>query len=262
VKRWLVIAAAVVLVGALAVPAIAQVWWHRNTASAEAAWQPPAGIPAPASGTGTLAPYGPSMMGLATWGTAAKPVDIDQAAAQVQQFLASAGYKNLVVSHVMEFSNDTYVVVKEKDTGKGAFELLVTPYGITWEPQAMMWNTKYGHMAGWSVPGGFSCPVAGLGGGYPRARAWSRGSTPVTEPGTQPAPAVLTLSEAQTAAQQYLDQAFPGAKVSEGTEFYGYYTFDFDREGQVAGMLSVNAYTGRVWYHSWHAQFIAERDIE
>lgn len=240
-KRWLVIAAAVVLMAAVAVPAAAQVWWHRNPTSAEAAWLlPPAGRSAPASGNGSLAPYGPTMMGLSAWGTTAKPVDIDQAAAQVQQFLASTGFKNLVVNHVMEFSNITYVVVKEKDTGRGAFELLVTPYGITWEPQAMMWNTKYGHMAGAGVPGGFRC--SGLVG--------------------QPAPAALTLSQAQDVAQKYLDQAFPGAKVSEGTEFYGYFTFDFDQAGQVAGMLSVNAYTGQVWYHSWHAQFIAERDMD
>ena len=248
-KRWIVIAVVVVLIGAAAVPAIAQVWWNRTTAP----------------GAGTVAPYGPGMMGIYPWSAAAKPVDIDEAAAQVQQYLASAGYKNLVVSHVEEFSNNTYVVVKEKDTGKGAFELLVTSYGITQEPQSMMWNAKYGHMAGWGVSGtaaGFGCPMGGFGRGYYGPGALRSGSTPGTQPGTQPAPATLTLAEAQTAAQQYLDQAFPGAKLSEGTEFYGYYTFDFDREGQGAGMLSVNAYTGQVWYHSWHGQFIAEKDME
>lgn len=27
-------------------------------------------------------------------------------------------------------------------------------------------------------------------------------------------------------------------------------------------MLSVNGYTGAVWYHNWHGQFIQEADLE
>jgi len=30
--------------------------------------------------------------------------------------------------------------------------------------------------------------------------------------------------------------------------------------GQVTGMLSVNAYTGAVWYHTWHGAFIASSE--
>ncbi len=41
--------------------------------------------------------------------------------------------------------------------------------------------------------------------------------------------------------------------------FPGYYTVDFEVNGQTAGMLSVNAYTGQVWYHTWHGQFLSER---
>ncbi|HEV2356482.1 MAG TPA: hypothetical protein VGZ23_02565 [bacterium] len=51
--------------------------------------------------------------------------------------------------HMMEFSNNFYVAVKNKVTGEGAFELLVDRYTgfVRPEPQNMMWNTKYGHMA-------------------------------------------------------------------------------------------------------------------
>jgi hypothetical protein len=31
-------------------------------------------------------------------------------------------------------------------------------------------------------------------------------------------------------------------------------------QGTVNGMLSVNASTGQVWYHSWHGRFIARED--
>ena len=39
--------------------------------------------------------------------------------------------------------------------------------------------------------------------------------------------------------------------------FPGYYTLHALRGGQVVGMLSVNAATGAVWYHTWHGRFIA-----
>jgi hypothetical protein len=36
---------------------------------------------------------------------------------------------------------------------------------------------------------------------------------------------------------------------------------DFLKDGKVAGMLSVNGYTGQVWYHTWHGNFISEREF-
>ena len=43
--------------------------------------------------------------------------------------------------------------------------------------------------------------------------------------------------------------------------FPGYYTIDVTRDGKVAGMLSVNAYSGQVWYHGWHGAFIQEKEL-
>lgn len=43
----------------------------------------------------------------------------------------------------------------------------------------------------------------------------------------------------------------------EAGAFPGYYTFDFGRK-EVEGMLSVNAYTGEVWVHTWHGFFLGE----
>jgi len=34
------------------------------------------------------------------------------------------------------------------------------------------------------------------------------------------------------------------------------------KDGKIYGMLSVNGYTGDVWYHSWHGYFIQEQDFE
>jgi hypothetical protein len=41
----------------------------------------------------------------------------------------------------------------------------------------------------------------------------------------------------------------------------GYYTMETTAAGgAINGMLSVNATTGQVWYHSWHRTFIARED--
>ncbi len=51
----------------------------------------------------------------------------------------------------------------------------------------------------------------------------------------------------------------PATTISDdATAFYGYYTLDFSRDGKVVGMLSVNGYTGEVWLHTWHGDFVKE----
>ena len=63
-------------------------------------------------------------------------------------------------------------------------------------------------------------------------------------------------------ANAYLAQAFPGAQAAtDPSTFYGYYTMDFSKDGKTVGMLSVNGYTGHVWYHTWHGTFISEKQI-
>jgi hypothetical protein len=72
----------------------------------------------------------------------------------------------------------------------------------------------------------------------------------------------VSVAQARTNAQQFLDANFPGAKLADDQDaFYGYYTMDFLQNGKTAGMLSVNGYTGEVWYHTWHGNFIAERAL-
>ena len=62
-------------------------------------------------------------------------------------------------------------------------------------------------------------------------------------------------------AQQYPDTALPGMTVEETADpFPGYYTIDVLRDGEIAGMLSVNAYTGQVFLHQWHGNFVEVMD--
>jgi hypothetical protein len=197
--------------------------------------------------SGTV-PYGPGgfgpmgMMGMmgGGWGGVdpnAQPLTMAQATDNVNNFLASLGNNDLQLTEVMEFTGNFYAEVHEKSTGTGAFELLVDRYTGRVYPEPgpnMMWNVKYGHMGGMGM------------------RGW-RGAAPVA-PDTK-----MTVSPEQAveAAQKYLDQLNIGLKAGTAEPFYGYYTLHTEKDGQVTGMLSVNGYTGAVWYHSWHGDFVA-----
>jgi hypothetical protein len=186
---------------------------------------------------------------------------IDAAAARAREALAAYGNADLAIAEVMEFSNQFYVLVKEQTTGLGAFELIVERNGFVHPEQGpnMMWNTKYGHMTGFGGYGPGGMMGRGWGGGMMGGRygygPGPRGST------TPPSATPITKERARQIAAQYIAQAFPGATPEAGTAFYGYFTIDFQRDGRPVGMLSVNAYTGQVWYHNWHGTFVAEKDF-
>lgn len=151
---------------------------------------------------------------------------IDEAKTLAEQYLSQID-TNLQIGEIMEFSNNFYVRAQEKSTGINAFELLVDRYTGSVTPETgpnMMWNTKYGHM------GRRSNPTADM---------------------------PIGSEEAAESAQRWLDLNYPGSTVEEPERFYGYYTIDVLRDGQIFGMLSVNGYSGDVWYHSWHGDFIS-----
>jgi hypothetical protein len=82
-------------------------------------------------------------------------------------------------------------------------------------------------------------------------------ATPSAVDGTMP----VTAAQALQAAQQYLDTALPGTKTATDADpFYGYYTIDILRDGNIVGMLSVNGYNSQVFLHTWHGTFIATQD--
>ncbi|MEM0348739.1 MAG: PepSY domain-containing protein [Candidatus Caldarchaeum sp.] len=141
------------------------------------------------------------------------------------------------LKEVMEFQQNFYAIVVEADTGRGAFELLVNPYTGAVHPEPgpnMMWNTKYGMHNGMMGP--YIQPTVDM---------------PITQ------------EQAEEIALNYLRNRFRAdLEVEHPTKFYGYYTMDYKLDDKIHGMLSVNGFTGQVWYHSWHGQFIQEIDME
>lgn len=139
------------------------------------------------------------------------------------------------VAEIMQFQYNYYVQVRDKNSGALAFELLVNSYNgrVTPEPGPnMMWNTKYGHMASYN--------------------------------GNTAAAMTVSPNQAVKAATDYLKQyAGNGISVGKAEKFPGYYTLHVLDGGKITGMLSVNGYTGAVWYHNWHGPYekmITERD--
>jgi hypothetical protein len=71
----------------------------------------------------------------------------------------------------------------------------------------------------------------------------------------------VTEDQAKADAQQYLTANYAGTTVGDATAFYGYYTIEVLQNGDTFGMLSVDGYTGQVWYHTWHGTFIQQTEL-
>jgi hypothetical protein len=169
-------------------------------------------------------------------------IGIDRAVQVAQNTAASSSGGGLRADEVIGFSQNYYASIREKDSGIGAFEILIdrASGSVTREPGPdMMWNTKYS-MRGAVMTGG------GMMGGS--VLNPSRAMT-------------VQAQQAQGIAQRWLDSNRSGATTKSPDEFYGFYTVDFESSGHLAGMVSVNGYTGQVWYHSWHGTFIQLKDL-
>jgi hypothetical protein len=203
-------------------------------------------------GTGLGQPFGGMMRGPGQNGaTTAEPLTVAEAQTAAESFLKNAGLDSLSVAEVMIFDNNGYVEVKDPTTGRGAMELLVDPVSksafLEFGP-SMMWNTKYG------MHGDTPLGMAGRG-----AMRWMMGDA-LTAPSGEPS---VAADKAVTLAQDYLSKEQPGLTADTTAEaFPGYYTLHVLKDGKVTGMLSVNGYTGQVWYHTWHGTLLDSIEMD
>jgi hypothetical protein len=213
------------------------------------AGQPAQAQPGPSCGYGgMMGGWGPG----GPWAGGGQPgvtMSMDQAIEAAQGYVARFGNPDLELHEAMEFECNFYFIVRERSTDIGAFELLVSRFNGAVFPEPgpnMMWNTKYGHMGSMSGPmmGGMRGPMmGGPGQAVPAGQA------------------SISADQASQIAQQWLDGYQPGSTIEQPDPFYGYYTVHTLQNGTVSGMLSVNAYSGQVWYHGWHGAFIGEREL-
>jgi len=250
-----------------------------------------------ATGTGSSNyGYGRGMMGS---GYAYEPANttpvrtLSAARAEAQKFADRLG---LQVDEVLQFKDNFYAKLVNSG-GNGATEVLVDPptglVSIEYGP-AMMWATRYGmgraavnmmgsygrsmmrgyggammgeygpnsatsSGTGTTTSGGYGHGMMG-GSGYGMMGSSGYGSGSAGSGATSTATTV-TMADADSLAQQWLDRNEPGVKVETGGDaFPGYYTLETLRGGKITGMISVNATTGAVWPHWWHGAFIAKSE--
>ncbi|WP_432666063.1 hypothetical protein R9X47_07085 [Wukongibacter baidiensis] len=146
--------------------------------------------------------------------------------------------ENLEIGDMFVYKNsDYYVSIEEEDTGKGAMELLVNPYSGAIYPEYgpnMMWNEKYG------MHGSRGFGMMGMG-------SWNNINI---YDSLEKLDRKKAVSIADEYVKEILDKDY--SVENEGHEFYGYYTFHVSKDDETVGMLSVNHYSGNVWYHTWH----------
>ena len=191
---------------------------------------------------------GGGMMGFGPGAQATPLASIDTATQAFQRYLDAVGNPDLALHEVMQFQWNYYAIVKEQSTVLGAFELLANPQTGAVFPEMgpnTMWSTKYSPTA--PFVGGM---IGGMGG-------MMSGTWGATAPAIQ---ASVTPEQAQQFAQQWLDQCQPGSSTEAPDPFAGYYTVHITSGGQITGMLSINAYTGQVWFHTWHGAFVAANE--
>lgn len=201
---------------------------------------------------------GPGMMGGWTHPStgSAAPLSVDEVEQAVNAYLRRLGDENLVIDEIMVFSNNAYALIMDKTTDSGAFEVLEDPVSkavfLEYGP-AMMWNTQYGMM------GSGTYGMMGGNGGMMGGAGMMGGFGPV---GSGATGASVSPEQALEIAQGYLDQFTPGIVAGDKADALpGYYTIDTLQDGKVYGMLSVNAYTGQVWVHTWHGTFVEEAEV-
>ena len=210
---------------------------------------------------------GPGMMGGYSYNNAnLTPLTLNQAKAAAEKYLANLDNSDLEITEVMIFDNNAYVVVKEASTGNGAFELLVDSGSELAYPEHgpnMMWNLKYGGLNHQYMMGNNGDMMGMMGGNGGMMTMMGGSGWDSTIPADVSAEMTVTPEQAIEYAQKYIDTNISGATAATDViKFYGYYTLDYEKDGKVAGMLSVNGYSGQVFFHTWHGTFIEESEIQ
>ncbi len=184
-------------------------------------------------------PYGGMMGGWYNSAPNAKPITLDEAVQRAQNFVTAYNNADLKLVEVEEYAYNFYGVVQEKSTGINAFQILIDKYNGGVYPEMgpnMMWNTKYSPMSQMMGGYGFQAPTGKL---------------------------TVTVEQARANAQDFLQKNLPGTALEDATDtFYGYYNLDVLKDGKTYGMLSVNGYTGAVWYHTWHGDFVQAKELQ
>ncbi len=182
-------------------------------------------------------------------------VTMAQAVELFKNYLTSRGNSDLALHEVEEYQYNFYASYYELSTGRFAFQMLI------WKPGgSMMGGSTGGMMGGSGMMVGVVMPEPGPNMMWNTKYAAMNGMMGSGMMGSQGRGTSVNMTvspeQAQTIAQQYLDNNLPGKTAGDADIYYGYYTVDVLSNDSTFGMLSVNGYTGQVWYHAWHGAYV------
>jgi hypothetical protein len=170
---------------------------------------------------GLGSPYAP--------GTISIPITSNKALDIVDKYLRKTNNEDLFADRLYEYNTHFEVELRERDTRRGAFELLIDKFNGRVTPEEgpnLLWNTKYG-----------------LNGNYF---------------GVQP-PMTLSLDDALRQVGEFIKRTSPELKVSgDVIEYYGYYEFHIVQDGKLAIEANVSGFGGQLWIENWHGSALRE----
>lgn len=169
-----------------------------------------------------------------------EPLTMDEAVNVARDYMDRRQLPDVTVVEIMEFENHFYAATTETDSGRHAFALTIDRFDghVNAAPGPnQQWNLKYGPMM--------------MGAGDP------------IDDAAFEQPMAISPDQARDRAQRFLHQRWPDVTVDadDVRPGYGYHTVPFQRNGQIAGMVSVHGTTGEVWRHDWHGSFIGMRHM-
>ena len=210
--------------------------------------------PVVALGQGGMSMNGMMMQGMGMMGgpfaPSSRPISMERAIEILRQWPDAHHVDGLVLDEAEAYTQNFYGQFKEASTGRGAVQVLVDRYTGRPMPEMgpnLMWNAKYGKAMMKEMMSGMGMMMNNMG---------MMGIAPATPPAS-----AISEPQAKQSATQFLAGYLPSARLGGGDAFYGYYHFDVLRGIRQVGMLSVNAQSGQVWYHTWHGEFLEKREI-
>jgi hypothetical protein len=147
----------------------------------------------------------------------------------INSYLAKTRNDDLYIQVIYEYNTHYEVELKEMETHRGAFELLVDKFNGRVFPEPgpnLVWNGKYGVNANYF---GVQSPMS------------------------------ITVNEALKLVGEFVRRTSPGMRVQgDVSDYYGYYEFHVTMEDTLVLEINVNGFNGQIWVENWHGPLLSE----
>ncbi len=160
------------------------------------------------------------------------PITSNKAMEIAETFLKKTLNEDLLVQRLFEYNTHFEVELLEKDTRRGAFELIIDKFNGRVTPEIgpnLLWNGKFGQ-----------------GGNYF---------------GLQPVMTIPVVSALQSVGD-FIKRTSPELKVEgDVIEYYGYYEFHVTQDDKMVLEININGFSGQMWIENWHGSLLREAKI-